>query len=293
MVALLSGSELETLTLDGLIIETGVKGMLDQNLHVIGYPVNLGTQLSTDLERRGLIRLLDLIPADIDILKPLNERNSPSVNIQVISLEGHLLPGHSGAPIFNRENRVIGVSNGGLASGTIEISWGILWQEIKWKPVSEDRQRFEELKQSNPFLFSFTTNQTRIILEPKEVCRSAIGYESISSLKRDLFKEAKQAAAEEFLSRDYVQLDLSIYPRIRSLAIEYVRITGSEQYRNDDKNLAEVCVEINPYFTEEEKKALRPLLLTKRACIAIGEQTFKELQEEAKKQSHASSLRRI
>ena len=291
-VALLSVPDLESLSLEELVIETDFSGLFDNELYVVGYPLNLGTQLPTELQRRGrTISLLDLIPADIALLKPLNERNSPDVNIQVISIEGHLLPGHSGAPIFNRTHKVIGISNGGLELGTVEISWGILWPEIEWKPVSEDEKRFEELKRNNPLLFSFSTNQSRIILTPKEACDTAIRAESMEALKRSLLNQAKQKAADEFLSSDYVRVDLSIYPRIRLLATEYVRITGSERYYNDEKNLAQVCVEIAPYFSEEAKKQLRPLLLTERACVAVDdEQSYTKLQEEAKNKAILQAL---
>jgi S1-C subfamily serine protease len=38
---------------------------------------------------------------------------------------GNLLPSNSGAPIFDKQGRLVGVGNGGLEKGTVNISWAI------------------------------------------------------------------------------------------------------------------------------------------------------------------------
>ena len=38
---------------------------------------------------------------------------------------GNLLPSNSGAPIFDKQGRLVGIGNGGLEKGTINISWAI------------------------------------------------------------------------------------------------------------------------------------------------------------------------
>ncbi len=50
---------------------------------------------------------------------------SPSLNLEIDHIDGHLLPGHSGAPIFNQQQRVIAVADGGLENGAVAVSWAI------------------------------------------------------------------------------------------------------------------------------------------------------------------------
>lgn len=38
---------------------------------------------------------------------------------------GNLLPSNSGAPIFNKQGKLVGIGNGGLEKGTVNISWAI------------------------------------------------------------------------------------------------------------------------------------------------------------------------
>lgn len=38
---------------------------------------------------------------------------------------GNLLPSNSGAPIFDKQGRLVGIGNGGLEKGTVNISWAI------------------------------------------------------------------------------------------------------------------------------------------------------------------------
>src|ERR1035441_6399066 len=88
------------------------------------------TLLSTDLLLRNppMRRLGDLLPSSL--ARRLQTRNSPDINIEVLSIQGHLLPGHSGAPILNAKGQVIGIANGGLQTGEVEISWAVPIEKI-------------------------------------------------------------------------------------------------------------------------------------------------------------------
>lgn len=53
---------------------------------------------------------------------------SSSLNLDLDILffgTGNLLPSNSGAPIFDNQGRLVGIGNGGLEKGTINISWAI------------------------------------------------------------------------------------------------------------------------------------------------------------------------
>jgi len=79
-----------------------------ENLHVIGYPHGISTQLhSKKLKMRhsSLDTFENLIPhMDIKIFQELENRYNSSLKIQILNIEGHLVNGHSGAPIFNKRH---------------------------------------------------------------------------------------------------------------------------------------------------------------------------------------------
>lgn len=53
------------------------------------------------------------------------DRGSPLYNAKVLSIQGEIEPGHSGAPILDSKNRVLAIANGGLKGGTVGICWAI------------------------------------------------------------------------------------------------------------------------------------------------------------------------
>jgi hypothetical protein len=50
---------------------------------------------------------------------------SPSLSARILRLEGHLLPGLSGAPVINSSGEVVGIGSGGLKDGAAGVSWAI------------------------------------------------------------------------------------------------------------------------------------------------------------------------
>jgi hypothetical protein len=78
---------------------------------------------STALQLRyGGKTLRDIVP---DSVAQTLTGGSPSLDLDVDSIEGHLLPGHSGAPIFDGHQKVVAIADGGLENGAVAISWGI------------------------------------------------------------------------------------------------------------------------------------------------------------------------
>ena len=157
-VVLLSSSELESSSIDGIDILSVPAITEGDSLRVIGFPINLDAPLPTEnITLRGLTGLVNLIPDDI--IGPVYKRSSPNIDIQVLSLEGHLLPGHSGAPVLDQNNNLIGIGNGGLEAGTVEISWAVPWSQIEWQTISsmptEYVNRYNTLRDSSPLKINF------------------------------------------------------------------------------------------------------------------------------------------
>lgn len=53
----------------------------------------------------------------------LQTQGYPLPDAQILRVSSTIQPGHSGAPIINRNGRVIGVADGGLRSGTARLNW--------------------------------------------------------------------------------------------------------------------------------------------------------------------------
>ena len=123
-VALLSNKHFETLKYIGL--NSGdVNKSSNKDAYVLGFPKGSNTIINTKLMlRKTKVKKLHSI-VDGDIAHILRKRNSPSTETVMINIQGHLEPGHSGAPIFNSRNEVIGIGNGGLDGGMNERTWAV------------------------------------------------------------------------------------------------------------------------------------------------------------------------
>lgn len=150
--ALLSSPFFEHGDSEGLDVADNIVWESLGTLKVYGYPYGISL-LETMLTLRNppLKPLKDLIPsAPLSILK---ERRSPNHVINVLNLQGNLLPGDSGAPILDSKLHIVAIANGGLKEGLAGISWAIPFKEIEWDNVGS---KLKELARLNPnILFAF------------------------------------------------------------------------------------------------------------------------------------------
>lgn len=99
----------------------------NEELHTVGYYGGGRASMSRSLKKG------DLDPEDLRhvVIKPeyvrvLTRVGFPYIDLPIIYLTGgSLLPGFSGAPLFNNSGQLIGIGNGGLESGQNNISWAI------------------------------------------------------------------------------------------------------------------------------------------------------------------------
>lgn len=132
-----------------------------QNLSVDGYPEGLLHHLITTLQVRSpaSVSLSNLLSRDLN--DSLSERASPSPLLTILSIQGNLLPGHSGAPIFDQNHRVVAVANGGLKEGTVAISWAIPIAALQQLRPSAGSERLAALiTHDSAALFSFAAAET-------------------------------------------------------------------------------------------------------------------------------------
>ena len=103
-------------------------------MEAVGYPMGTKAMLRTPVDiNPGLLELKDII--ETHIIDYLELRASPAPDVEVYSVQGDMQPGHSGAPIIDREGRVLAIGNGGLKSGTIGHGWAIPVAKLVWEIV--------------------------------------------------------------------------------------------------------------------------------------------------------------
>lgn len=134
-LALLSSKELSERESDG--IEPPDREIsIGERLHALGYPLGINFHRQPlEVGYPAKENLINLIP--LESRRVFLRRGSPSLEIEVVNIAGSLLAGHSGAPIVNPTNRLVGVGNGGLLKGAANISWAIPIANIHWKTVSD------------------------------------------------------------------------------------------------------------------------------------------------------------
>ena len=110
---------------------------IKQNVDVIGYPLGAPSKRSIQLTIpfNESKKLRANIPATI--ISELNKLEF-NVDLDVVHFQGSLLPGLSGAPIFNNKGQIIAIGNGGLSKGQVGISWGIPSSKILELETSGD-----------------------------------------------------------------------------------------------------------------------------------------------------------
>jgi hypothetical protein len=101
----------------------------------LGYQLDAPTMGSTNLKNSfGSARLADMLSPQAQHL--VAQAGVPDLSLRVLRLQGHLVPGLSGAPIIDQRGGVVAVSDGGLESGAVAISWALPVSNLEQLVVS-------------------------------------------------------------------------------------------------------------------------------------------------------------
>jgi hypothetical protein len=158
-LVLLTSDEIRAGSDDGFSLATSVSFTPSQSVRVTGHPYGIASITTQLILRDPPTRTLrDLLTTEA--LTALSARQSPAPSISVLSVQGAIVPGNSGAPVFNSNGEVVGVANGGLLGGSTDITWAIPLQTAQWVSVSQTlRDNVRQLGSMNPSaLFSFDEN---------------------------------------------------------------------------------------------------------------------------------------
>jgi hypothetical protein len=103
---------------------------LQEKYYIWGYPKNIPTLKGDPLTfSQGLSRNTTLGKAFFrtknDFDKQVGDQGYPRFDTTIIRVGSTLQNGHSGAPIFDSQGRVVAIADGGLYQGTAGISWSI------------------------------------------------------------------------------------------------------------------------------------------------------------------------
>jgi hypothetical protein len=133
---------------------------LDEDLVVLGYPENVPSMSSKSLRAAyGGRTLREAIPNNVS--RDLQNSGFLSPDTTILNIHGHLLPGHSGAPILNSAGDVVAVADGGLAGGTVGISWALPVSYLTELVDSRDvPNRVQKAGSANLFAFEFQAQQS-------------------------------------------------------------------------------------------------------------------------------------
>ena len=137
-VAFFSSQQLATIEGSGL---KGTAPPGEGQLQVVGYPWGVMTQRSHEVAYHEVpVETLDFLPPSMQV--SFDKRQSPALEIKVLSLKGMIQPGYSGAPVLDEKQQVIGIANGGLAGGFAQINWAIPFSDIQWSDVQIQGGRY-------------------------------------------------------------------------------------------------------------------------------------------------------
>jgi hypothetical protein len=168
----------------------------------IGY--NSGSKgSSTRSMKKGFVN-----PETLHTLVPASDRKKietsglPSIDLEIIYLDGSLLPGYSGSPAYDKNGALIGIGNGGLEGGASNVSWIIpakFLSDLENSPLTSLPANFAKIAQH----FSAEVQVTVTTDDPSKI-EDAFALEYKSYDGGDfLFYYTKTRTLEEMYSSSY------------------------------------------------------------------------------------------
>ena len=153
-IALLTSDQLEGLAPNGLVAERNSQVQPEEALHASGFPLALRAiyTIKVTANRNPFTKLDKILPhADF---KAFSARHSPSPDVRVLSVDGALTPGYSGAPLLNERGRVVAVVDGGLQRNS-QIAWAIPLESIQLVATENNKGALNALAGAQDLLFCY------------------------------------------------------------------------------------------------------------------------------------------
>ena len=92
-----------------------------------GYPYarTLAIDAHTIRAKQTLDSLIGRTKAMEHFYRTLEKVKSPAHDLEVLDVRGAIVIGHSGSPLLDHTNRIVGVANGSLVAGDTDYSWAV------------------------------------------------------------------------------------------------------------------------------------------------------------------------
>jgi S1-C subfamily serine protease len=152
------------------------------SLEAVGYIYSAPTPTNKLLVvAHGSAKLSDMLPNNV--LVDISQKTSIDTKQSIIRLNGHLLPGLSGAPIFGSKGKIVAIGMGGLKKGAAAVSYAIPAIKLENLIASTDSSTSAGISGS---LFSHTPlTATNVSLECGDVEFVYIGTRTFKELKKN------------------------------------------------------------------------------------------------------------
>lgn len=173
-----------------------------EEIVAIGY--NSGSKgSSTRSMKKGFVD-----PETLETLVPASDRKNieasglPKIDLEIIYLDGSLLPGYSGSPTYDKNGALVGIGDGGLEGGASNVSWIIpakFLDELEYSSMTSLPPNFAKIAQH----FSAEVEVTVASENPEEI-EDAFAEEYKSYTGGDfLFYYTKTRTLEELYNTSY------------------------------------------------------------------------------------------
>ena len=103
-----------------------------------GYPKDVRTMQGDDLRFSRSLKpasTLEDVMTQAQYLRSIGDQGYPAWRARILRVSSTILPGHSGAPIFDKAGLVVGIGDGGLHQGIQRINWAIPASEYLQKLI--------------------------------------------------------------------------------------------------------------------------------------------------------------
>lgn len=158
VIKVLKASDLALLKLEKSMGLTPLKASDEANpdveYRIWGFPLQVKTMQGDVLRFSSSMNpnstLADVM-SDKKYREVLGNVGYPSLNARILRVGSTIQPGHSGAPICNRQGKVVGIGDGGLYEGIKSINWAIPASTLPSLMASEDKKPAEKIRNDNQY----------------------------------------------------------------------------------------------------------------------------------------------
>lgn len=106
--------------------EYSIWGFPDGIFGMSGDDIRFSRSVSNPALLNDLISgLSEEMTGGVNLKRHLEDQEYPSTKAQILRISSVIQPGHSGAPIFTLDGKVVGIADGGLREGTARLNWAM------------------------------------------------------------------------------------------------------------------------------------------------------------------------